>query len=506
MTKLYGNRWVLGNALGGGGQGDVFQTTDQLGKHLGPMALKRLRNRNRADRFMREIEAVQRVDHEHVVKLIDHSRVDGDPAQSLYIVMPLAAGGDLSKRALAYKDSLDSTLIVTRQLASALAAAHQTGIVHRDVKPQNVLFRDEGQHALLTDFGICYLHDDDRITPLDEAVGPRIFMAPEMEGGRVVEVRPAADVYSLGKLIYYMISGGVLLPREAIHEAQYTHVFSQGGRHHLLRMLLGKMICLEDRRLSSMAEVIAELEQIASWEQRAQITPLSSTSLSAIRQLQQRELDAQRVKVENQAARSTEAEVLDLTQHSLMEWLTVELQQIRDAAHVDGVFECAIQAATVPAMLPFRDQVTGLKPLSGLELCVTRPQLTFDKTEVLQFLLCQVWRPGIMTGGPRNVRPVVDAELVFLPYYLRPPVRTPMSLTWGGFLTRSTARGVRMQGGRGDTVPHVQKSFVSVNHTLCRTFRVSEWPAVRPDLTAVIGDAFDTFSDYLVQGANTIGN
>ncbi|MBN3771288.1 hypothetical protein [Burkholderia sp. Se-20378] len=132
-----------------------------------------------------------------------------------------------------------------------------------------------------------------------------------------------------------------------------------------------------------------------------------TTSLSAIRQLQQRELDAQRVAVENQAARNSEAEALGLPQRSVMDWLTVELQQIRDVAHADRVFECAIQAATVPSMLPFRDQVTGLKPLSGLELCVTRPQLTFDKTEALQFLLCQVWRPTVVMGDSRNVRPMV---------------------------------------------------------------------------------------------------
>ncbi|MGA3252329.1 MAG: protein kinase, partial [Paraburkholderia sp.] len=159
MAKTYGDRWVLGESLGGGGQGDVFYATDLSGAYSEPVALKRLKNKNRADRFIREIEAIQRVNHQHVVKLIDHSPIESqDPTQPMYIVMPVAEGGDLGKRALAYKDSLDSTLIVAKQIASALEAAHKAGVIHRDVKPQNVLFRDAGHHALLTDFGICYMH------------------------------------------------------------------------------------------------------------------------------------------------------------------------------------------------------------------------------------------------------------------------------------------------------------------------------------------------------------
>ncbi|WP_257814221.1 protein kinase domain-containing protein [Burkholderia glumae] len=506
MATIYGDRWILRGSLGGGGQGDVFHASDRSGQYSDPVALKRLRNRNREDRFMREIEAIQRVDHEHVVKLIDHSPISGDPKQPLYIVMPLAAGGDLSKRVLAYKDSLDSTLIVARQLASALAAAHGAGVIHRDVKPQNVLFRDMGQHALLTDFGICYMHADNRITPVDEAVGPRIFMAPEMEGGRVIDVRPAADVYSLGKLIYYMISGGVLLPREAIHDESYAQVLTQGGRYHLLQMLLGKMVCLEDRRLKSMTEVASELEQIASWETRAQITPLTSTSLDAIKRLQQLELDAQRVIAENQETRRTETEVLGSTQRSFMDWLMIQLQQIRDTVHVDGVFECVVQEATVPGALQYNNQTSVLKALSGIELYVTRPQALFHKIEALQFLLCQIWRPSITVGDQPRKRPMEDTELVFLPYYVRPPLRTSVNPTWGGYLTSPSRRSVRQRGRWGGTAPHIHRSFVGQSYTLFHAFRASQWPGVCPDLTVVMGDAFETFCDYLLQGASSIGS
>jgi serine/threonine protein kinase len=327
VAKIYGNRWELDGSLGAGGQGDVFRAFDiTLGSAREPVALKRLKNRNRADRFIREIEAIRSVEHPHVIKLLDHSPLgEIESSESLYLVMPIAAGGDLSNRAAVYKNSLDSTLIVAQQLALALAAAHNANVIHRDVKPQNILFRDEGNHAILTDFGICYTHEEERITPLDEAVGPRVFMAPEMEGGRVIDVRPAADIYSLGKVIFYMISGGFSLPREAIHDEPYSRVFSGGERYHLLRMLLSKMICVEGHRLQTMPEVIAELEKISSWESRAQITPLSPAAIAAVSQLQQSELNRQRIAIINSENRKTEEQLIAACQVSWTEWLRAEL-------------------------------------------------------------------------------------------------------------------------------------------------------------------------------------
>ncbi|WP_321891990.1 serine/threonine protein kinase [Paraburkholderia tropica] len=505
MAKIYGERWVLGESIGSGGQGDVFYASDRSGEISETVALKRLKNRNRAERFIREIEAIRTVDHQHVIRLIDHSPIDaGDSERSMYIVMPVAAGGDLSKRVLAYKNSLDSTLIVAQHLASALAAAHGAGVVHRDVKPQNVLFRDEGHHAILTDFGICYMHADERITPVDEAVGPRVFMPPEMEGGRAIEVRPAADVYSLGKLIYYMISGGVMLPREAIHEEQYAHVFAESGRYHLLKLLLGKMICVEEQRLKTMAEVISELDQIASWEARAQITALNAGTFDALRRLQQKEVEAQRVATANLEARKTEAQILSSFQRSFMEWLCVELRQICDAVHLPGTFDCSVQDAALPGNLSDGRRDGFLEPMSGFELRVTRPQNTFHKIETLQFFLCRVRRMVMSFGNQQREQPLTDTELVFLPYYCRPSDR-PQTNVWHGFLTTTSRRKIRPQAVRGATTYHVQKTFVGENYTLFRRFRVSQWPGIRSEITTDIGDAFETFSDYLLQGATSIG-
>jgi serine/threonine protein kinase len=90
----------------------------------------------------------------------------------------------------------------------------------------------------LSDFGICLIREAPRITETTEVVGPRAFMAPELEDGSRLDVTPAADVYSLGKVIYYMLSGGMTLPRERLNEQQFRRIFDKGERYRLLELLL----------------------------------------------------------------------------------------------------------------------------------------------------------------------------------------------------------------------------------------------------------------------------
>lgn len=215
MSKIYGNRWRLLGAphLGQGGQGDVFKVVDVRGEHPGEYALKRIRDPKRQARFENEIEATRRLQHPSIVLLIDHSaldRPDGNTAP-LFLVMPLAQGGDLSapERAASYKGNLDSTLIVARQLADSLAFAHAKNVIHRDIKPSNVLFHGVGHDIWISDLGICLLREGPPVTALGEVMGPRHFIAPELDGGGHLDVGPPADIYSLGKLIYYMTCSGI---------------------------------------------------------------------------------------------------------------------------------------------------------------------------------------------------------------------------------------------------------------------------------------------------------
>jgi serine/threonine protein kinase len=109
-----------------------------------------------------------------------------------------------------------------RQVCDAVATAHRNRLLHRDLKPKNILVRTNGTLAV-GDFGLCIdlTEADDRLTETAEAVGPRDYIAPELEGGRVETPLPSSDCYSLGKLLYYFV-GLRNLPRERHHEPRYS--------------------------------------------------------------------------------------------------------------------------------------------------------------------------------------------------------------------------------------------------------------------------------------------
>ncbi len=195
MAKVYGGRWELvdGPPLGSGGQGTVFRVKDRSGELPGEFALKRIPDVNRRERFVREIEAIKLLTdpetqraHPNIIPLIDHSALDdtGNPEKQ-FLVMPIAHGGDLSDagRLSLFTDSIDAVLQVAKLVARALSAAHAANIVHRDVKPKNILFTGRGHELWLSDFGICLIREAPRVTELPEVMGPRGFMAPELELG-----------------------------------------------------------------------------------------------------------------------------------------------------------------------------------------------------------------------------------------------------------------------------------------------------------------------------------
>ena len=255
--------------------------------------------------------------------------------------MPIADGSDLSKsgRIELYRETLDGTLLVAKQIASGLGSAHASNVVHRDVKPQNVLFTGHGHDIWISDFGICLIRGQDRITVTPEAVGPRAFMAPELEGGGKLEVTPAADIYSLGKVIYYMVSGGLILPRERLHEEEYSRIFDRGERYGLLYHLLMKMVCSLSSRLQTMEEVIRDLENIQAWEQNAQLLPISRTGLAAIARMQRRAVDADRIRSEQMTAREHEHRTFESAKEGFIDWLRLSW---RRSPHSSGMGSASV--------------------------------------------------------------------------------------------------------------------------------------------------------------------
>jgi eukaryotic-like serine/threonine-protein kinase len=194
---------VLGDELGRGGMGTVFKAHHRaLGRTVAVKVLtpEAAKDDDARARFQREAHALARLDHPHVVRIFDSGVEDGDP----YLVMELVEGGPVSRR---LPLSVEESLKVTRQVCQALAYAHARGVIHRDVKPENVLLDAKGD-VKLSDFGIARLIAVDgrswTVTRPDVAVGSLGFMAPEVLEG--APPAPTMDVYSTGALLRALLT------------------------------------------------------------------------------------------------------------------------------------------------------------------------------------------------------------------------------------------------------------------------------------------------------------
>jgi serine/threonine protein kinase len=483
----------------------------------------------RRERFRREIDAIKadpetHQAHPNIISLVDHSALDdiGDP-KNQFLVMPIANGGDLSDpgRLSLYKDSIDGTLQVAKQVAGALRAAHAAKIIHRDVKPENILFTGVGHELWLSDFGICLIREAPRVTELPEVVGPWAFMAPELEQGGQLEVTPSADIYSLGKVIFYILSGGVILPRERVHEEQFRKVFTKGERYGLMEILLSRMICLRDQRIQSADEVIKQLEKIEAWEKNARQLPISDATLAGIEQAQRRSLETGRIAVENQQAHNQEARALGAMQESLTCWLTAELKKIASLISSDSI-KCDVRDAGMPngQQLRVRTADTSMyRALNGVELTFEDVNDPSNRNHALQFFLCKhekfvvtatvVDRTSLLKAEPASLRaePARDSELAVLSFYRQTlRHRHPNNPSVMGYINRKanvgTVRGhlaMPQTGGRNPW-PQVHRQRVELispsfenEVTLHAAFRASEWPGNEEQLRELLKEAIDSF-------------
>jgi eukaryotic-like serine/threonine-protein kinase len=203
VTTLHGDllagRWRLGERIGRGAVADVFGAVDDEGRHAAVKILRHADEGQRA-RFEREVTALETLEHPNIVRVLDHGALDDRP----YVVLERVDGGSLAELVVNGPLPPDRAAAIGAALADALDHAHRCGIVHRDVKPSNVLLDVDGTPKL-ADFGVAQLDGSGALTASGFTVGTAAYLAPEQVRGE--PIGPAADVYSLGLLVLEAATG-----------------------------------------------------------------------------------------------------------------------------------------------------------------------------------------------------------------------------------------------------------------------------------------------------------
>jgi DNA-binding response OmpR family regulator len=187
-----------------------------------PLVVKILRheivlNKKALERFMEEYAMVERIQSRHVARIVSH----GNYQNNVYLVMEFFEGGDLSKRLGGKPVPPPEAIKFFRELMFALGDIHEKGILHRDLKPQNLMFRRDGSLAIV-DFGIAKnIAAADR-TGAGEVLGTPRYMSPEQVQGRALDLR--TDIYSAGVLLYQMLTGKHLFDGETAMEVAMHHL------------------------------------------------------------------------------------------------------------------------------------------------------------------------------------------------------------------------------------------------------------------------------------------
>ncbi|MEZ4340360.1 MAG: protein kinase [Sandaracinaceae bacterium] len=196
-------RYELREPIGEGGMAQVFRAVDPDG---GEVAIKVLRGGGEASkeqlaRFEREIRVAERIDHPHLIRVIDHGV---DEALGPWLAMPLVRGMTLRDLFGGKGLGPEAALVLLSPLAEAIAALHAEGLVHRDVKPENLMLSPLGD-VTLVDLGLALGETDTRHTREGEVAGSVPYMSPERIEGR--DVDPTADVWAFGVVLYELIAG-----------------------------------------------------------------------------------------------------------------------------------------------------------------------------------------------------------------------------------------------------------------------------------------------------------
>lgn len=221
MATIISNRYEIISSIGQGGMADVYKAQDTILNRI--VAIKVLKQKLTSDamtlvRFQREASAASRLSHPNVVDIYDVGEYEG----MHYIVMEYVRGRTL-KQLIQKRGALtvDEALFIMKQLTSAIKAAHDKNIIHRDIKPQNILMKDDGT-AKITDFGIAVAGDSVQLTFNNAVMGSAHYLAPESAQGN--DPNKQVDIYSLGIVFYELLTGDVPFKGKTPTEIALKHL------------------------------------------------------------------------------------------------------------------------------------------------------------------------------------------------------------------------------------------------------------------------------------------
>ncbi|MBX3418621.1 MAG: serine/threonine protein kinase [Pirellulaceae bacterium] len=252
-----------------GGMGVVYRGRDKrLGRQVAVKVLKRIDHPQSAERFLRETRAAAKLQNDHVVPVYESGLAkDGRP----FLVMPLIEGETLAQKirrgGLEPRDAAE----IIRQIAIALSAAHNLGLIHRDVKPANIMLDSTDNRAKLTDFGLVRSTDDATLTQADVLTGTPEYMSPEQATGRP-EPDARSDIYSLGISLYESLVGTVPYkgrPLEILDQHRHGQPVAPAQINRSVDDSLNT-ICLKclarepERRYQTAAELADDLQRFLS--------------------------------------------------------------------------------------------------------------------------------------------------------------------------------------------------------------------------------------------------
>ena len=282
--EVIAGRYELIELIGKGGMSSVWQAHDRLLDRI--VAIKILHphfteDEEYVERFRREARSVAQLSHPNIVTVIDR----GEDAGRQYIVFEYVEGENL-KELLGRTGPMPmrEALLMALQMARALSFAHGRGLIHRDVKPQNVLLNPDGQ-AKMTDFGIAREVDVEGVTITGTVLGTSEYIAPEQARGQQVDAQ--TDVYSLGVVLYELLTGGVPYDGDNFVTVALKHVNEPVPNvlerrpevpPRVANAVERAMAKSSDERYDSMDELVNELETCL-----AELDPVSEEATMIVR-------------------------------------------------------------------------------------------------------------------------------------------------------------------------------------------------------------------------------